>query len=154
MIDLFSIIGAFVSLIVAIIAIFATRRVSKKYEEFVKKPGDVISPQRAYVENKYYISSMPLTQDSGFFADANHILLDTSRDKNMLYRTKLPDFSFFDVSGRRLSLSKSQKVRKFHHGILTLKKTRKMTKSMTKLRWLLRMHAKKWGISSVGVMTN
>lgn len=96
MIDIFSIIGAFVSLIVAVIAIFTTRRVSKKYEEFVKKPGDVISPQRAYVENKYYISSMPLTQDTGFFADANHILLDTSRDKDMLYRTKLPDFSFFE----------------------------------------------------------
>lgn len=96
MIDTFAVLGTCVSLIAAIIAVFTTRRVSKKYEEFVKKPGDVISPQRAYVENKYYISSTPLTQDSGFFADANHILLDTSKDKDMLYRTKLPDFSFFE----------------------------------------------------------
>lgn len=96
MIDILSIIGAFVSFVAAIIAIFVTRRVGKKYEKFVIKPGDVISPQRAYIENQYYVSSTPLTQDPGFFADANHILLDISKGKDMLYRTKLPDFSFFE----------------------------------------------------------
>lgn len=96
MIDTFAIIGACVSSVAAIIAMIVTRRISKKYDEFVRKPGDVISPQRSYVENRYYITSTPLTQDPGFFADANHILLDTSKDKDMLYRTKLPDFSFFE----------------------------------------------------------
>lgn len=96
MIDSLAIIGACISSVTAIIAVLVTWRASKKYEEFARKPGDIISPQRAYVENKYYISSTPLTQDPGFFADANHILLDTSKDKDMLYRTKLPDFSFFE----------------------------------------------------------
>jgi hypothetical protein len=83
----------------SVVALLQTRR---KNKEFQVKIGDLISPQREYVENIVYNSSKPLTEDVGFLAETNHILFDSSTGKDMIIRNKLPDFSFFDNMGINL----------------------------------------------------
>ncbi len=88
-----------IAILFSIVALLQTRR---KNKEFQIKIGDLISPQREYVENIVYNSSKPLTEDVGFLADTNHILFDPSSSKDMIIRNKLPDFSFFDNMGINL----------------------------------------------------
>ena len=90
---------ALVSLLVALVAIVVLGRSNHRFKNYEKTIGDLISPQRGYVENIVYNSSLPLTKDLGFLTDSNHILFDASAGKDMIIRTKLPDFSFFEDMG-------------------------------------------------------
>ena len=97
-ISLIAIFGAILSLISAIVALFTISRIKRKYDDYEKTAGNLISPQREYVESLVYNSTLPLTKDYGFLADASHILF-SSEGKEMIIRTKLPDFSFFEDMG-------------------------------------------------------
>ena len=90
------------STIAALLSMVALWHTRNKNRQFQAKNGDVISPQRENVENIVYINSEPLTKDLGFLSDANHILFDPTSEKEMLCRTKLPDFSFFENMGINL----------------------------------------------------
>lgn len=90
---------AIVSLMVTLAAIVVLGRFNRRYKSYEKTIGDLISPQRDYVENIVYNSSLPLTKDLGFLTETNHILFDASAGKDMIIRTKLPDFSFFEEMG-------------------------------------------------------
>lgn len=92
-----------ISSIAALISILALFQIRKKNKEFQVRIGNLISPQREYVENLVYNTSKPLTEDVGFLADSNHILFDSSAGKEMIIRNKLPDFSFFENMGINLS---------------------------------------------------
>lgn len=80
----------------SMIALWQTKR---KNEQFHAKLGYLISPQREFVEDLVYNSSRPLTEDSGFFVDTSHILFNSSVGKDMIIKTKLPDFTFFEDMG-------------------------------------------------------
>ena len=84
------------SLIAVLISLSVLRKSYDKAKSFRPSPGNMISPQREFVENKVLTSSEPLTKDLGFLTDSNHLLLDVSANKDMIIRTKLPDFSFFE----------------------------------------------------------
>lgn len=77
------------------LALLQTRKKNREYQVSI---GNLISPQREYVESLVYNSTLPLTKDYGFLADASHILF-SSEGKEMIIRTKLPDFSFFEDMG-------------------------------------------------------
>lgn len=87
---------AILSIIAVLLSMIALWHTKNKSRLFKAKNGDVISPQRENVEKIIYFNSEPLTKDLGFLTDANHILFDSSSEKEMLCRTKLPDFSFFE----------------------------------------------------------
>lgn len=78
------------------VALFRTKRRNKQFQA---KVGSLISPQREYVEDLVYSANKPLTEDSGFLADTSNIFFDSSLGKDMIIRTKLPDFSFFEDMG-------------------------------------------------------
>lgn len=90
------------SSIAVLISILTLFQIRKENKEFQVRTGNLISPQREYVENLVYNTSKPLTEDVGFLADSNHILFDPSAGKEMIIRNKLPDFSFFDNMGINL----------------------------------------------------
>jgi nucleoside 2-deoxyribosyltransferase len=87
------------SLIALLFSMVALLRTGKKNKQFQVKEGNLISPQREYVEELVYSASKPLTEDSGFFADTTNIFFDSSVGKDMIIRTKLPDFTFFEDMG-------------------------------------------------------
>lgn len=87
------------SLIAVLISMLALLRTRKKNKQFQAKLGSLISPQREYVEDLVYSASKPLTEDSGFLADTSNVFFDSSVGKDMLIRTKLPDFTFFEDMG-------------------------------------------------------
>lgn len=88
-----------ISIIAVLLSFWSLYQTRKRTKEFTVRIGDLISPQRESVENIIYNSSETLTKDLGFLSDANHILFDSSPKKDMLIRTKLPDFSFFEDMG-------------------------------------------------------
>jgi len=90
------IIFSIVALTVSFVALYFNH---KRNKAFQAKIGELISPQRNYVENIVYDGSELLTKDLGFLTDTNHILLDIPTGKDMVIRTKLPDFSFFEDMG-------------------------------------------------------
>lgn len=94
--------SAILSSLMAIIAIFVLGKSNRRYQNYEKSKDGLISPQREYIENIIYSDAKPLTQDPGFFSDANHLLFEKKKEDNMLYRTKLPDFSFFEDMGIHL----------------------------------------------------
>ena len=85
-----------IAVIVSFVSLLMAR---KKNNDFKAQLGDLISPQREYIENLVYKNSELLTSDYGYLTDANQILLDPSNGKDMIIRTKLPDFSFFEDMG-------------------------------------------------------
>lgn len=87
------------STIAVLISMIALWQTKKKNKDFQAKVGNLINPQREYVENLVYNTNKSLTEDSGFFADTNHILFDPTTGKDMIIRKKLPDFSFFENMG-------------------------------------------------------
>lgn len=87
------------STIAVLISMIALWQTKKKNSNFQVKVGNLITPQREYVENLVYDTTKPLTEDSGFLADTNHILFDPTTGKDMIIRKKLPDFSFFENMG-------------------------------------------------------
>lgn len=87
------------SMMAVLFSMVALWQTKKKNKQFQAKEGDLISPQRKYVENLVYNASRPLTEDSGFLVDTSHILLNLSTGKEMIIRTKLPDFTFFEDMG-------------------------------------------------------
>lgn len=89
----------FLSTIAVLISMLALWQARKKHKEFRENLGNLISPQREYVENLVYNTSKPLTEDYGFLTDSNYILFDPSAGKDMIFRNKLPDFSFFENMG-------------------------------------------------------
>lgn len=98
-ISLIAIFGAIISLITAIVALFTISRIKRKYDDYEKTAGNLISPQRDYVEKILYSNTTSLVNDPGFFADANHILFDSTKDKRLHISKKLPDFSFYEDMG-------------------------------------------------------
>lgn len=105
-ISLIAIFGAILSLIIALVAIFSISRIRRKYNDYEKIAGDLVSPQRDYVEKILYSNTTPLVNDPGFFADANHILFDDTNSKDLHISKKLPDFSFYENMGIDLSTIK------------------------------------------------
>lgn len=101
-INYYAILGAIVSIVAAIISTFVLHRSNKRIKEYHKDIGDLISPQREYVENKVYASSNPLVQDPGFLEDANSMLFVQEPNNEMTIKTELPDFSFFENMGIHL----------------------------------------------------
>ena len=97
--SLIAVFGAVISLLSAAVAIFVIGRTRRRYEEYEKTVGNLISPQRDYVERILYSNTTPLINDPGFFADANHILFDSTKDKGLHISKKLPDFSFYEDMG-------------------------------------------------------
>lgn len=95
----YAILGAAVSLLVALVSILILHRYNRKISGFEKTLENLISPQREYVENKTYSSSNPLVQDPGFLEEANGILFAPVTNNDMIIRTSLPDFSFFEEMG-------------------------------------------------------
>lgn len=91
--------GAVLSLLSALVVMFFIGRMRRKYEEYEKTAGDLISPQREYVEKLLYSKTTPLVNDPGFFADANHILFDGTKSKGLHISNQLPDFSFYEDMG-------------------------------------------------------
>ena len=87
------------SLLSATIAILVIGREKRKYQEYERTAGNLISPQRDYVERLLYSSANSLIGDPGFFADANHILFDSKRDNSLHISKNLPDFSFYEDMG-------------------------------------------------------
>lgn len=92
-----------ISIVACIVSWTVFSKAAKKLKNYIHKPGDVISPQREYVENKVFTAAEPLTKDIGFLTDSNHLLLDVSAHKEMVIRTKLPDFSFYEEMAINLS---------------------------------------------------
>lgn len=88
--------ASFLSFIAVLMSLIVLKKSYDKAKSFRRSPGNMISPQREFVENKVLISTEPLTKDLGFLTDSNHLLLDVSANKDMIIRTKLPDFSFFE----------------------------------------------------------
>lgn len=101
--SLIAILGAAVSLLSAVMAMFVINRERRKYDEYEKAAGNLISPQRDYVEKILYNNTISLINDPGFFADANHILFDSTKDKQLHISKKLPDFSFYEDMGINIS---------------------------------------------------
>ena len=99
LISYYAILGAAVSIVAALVSLFVLNRSYKKIRNYEKTIGNLISPQREYIENKVYTVTAPLVQDSGFLNDASGILFVTDSNKDMIIRTKLPDFSFFEDMG-------------------------------------------------------
>lgn len=64
---------------------------------------NMISPLRERIENMVYSKNAPLVKDPGFFVDANHILFDSSTNKEVRIHSQLPDFSFFEDMNINLS---------------------------------------------------
>ncbi len=95
--------GAVLSLLSAFVAIIIIGRVKRQFNDYERAAGDLISPQRDYVEKVLYNDTKPLIHDPGFFADANHILFDSTNDKDLLISKKLPDFSFYEDMGIQMS---------------------------------------------------
>ena len=93
--------------VLSAIAVFASMialwKTWKKNKEFQAKKGDLLSPQRDYVESILYNDVIPLTRDPGFFADASHILFENTSNSDLHIGKKLPDFSFFENMGINLS---------------------------------------------------
>lgn len=87
------------SIIAFIFTIVSILIFSNKVKVFNKTIDYLISPQRERLENIIYRRTQPLTSDPGFFADANHILFDGPLNNDMIIRTTLPDFSFFNDMG-------------------------------------------------------
>lgn len=98
-----AILGAVVSILAAMISLLIIHRSNKRVKDYEKTLGNLISPQREYVENKTYVFSSPLVQDPGFLEDANSMLFVPESSKDMIIKTELPDFSFFENMGIRLS---------------------------------------------------
>lgn len=101
--DMIALFGAAFSVITAIIAMIILNRTNRRYKDYERTVNNLITPQRAHVENIIYTNTLPLVKDPGFFSDANHLLFDNSSDKKMLIRTKLPDFTFFEEMNINLS---------------------------------------------------
>ena len=95
----YAILGATVSILAATVSLVVLYRSNKQIKNYQKELGNMISPQREYVENKIYVSSNPLVQDPGFLEDANRILFVQEPSKDMIIRTEFPDFSFFENMG-------------------------------------------------------
>lgn len=83
-ISLIAIFGAIISLISAIVALFTISRIKRKYDDYEKTAGNLISPQRDYVEKILYSNTTSLVNDPGFFADANHILFDSTKTRDCI----------------------------------------------------------------------
>ena len=98
----YAIIGAASSIIAVWISLIVLKKSEKRIKDYEKKLGDLISPQREYLENKIYNTSNQLVKDSVFLEDTNRLLITPERNKDMIIKTKLPDFSFFDDLGIRL----------------------------------------------------
>lgn len=105
-ISLIAIFGAVISMIAAFVAMFSISRMRRKYDDYEKTAGNLISPQRDYVEKILYSNTTPLVNDPGFFADANHVLFDRKNDKGLHISKKLPDFSFYEDMGIDLATVK------------------------------------------------
>ena len=88
-----------ISCIALVLSFFSLWQTKRKNKMFNIKTGSVITPQRDYVESIVYNSNEPLTKDLGFLDEANHILFDPSTKKDMIIRTTLPDFTFFEDMG-------------------------------------------------------
>lgn len=101
--SIIAVFGAVISLLSAAIAIFVIGRIRRRYEEYEKTAGNLISPQRDYVEKILYSNTTPLINDPGFFADANHVLFDSTKDKGLHISKTLPDFSFYEDMGINLA---------------------------------------------------
>jgi hypothetical protein len=87
------------SMVAVLFSMIALWKTKKKITQFHSKYKDLISPQREYVEEMVYNASKPLTEDSGFLADTTNIFIDSSVGKDMIIRTQLPDFTFFEDMG-------------------------------------------------------
>jgi len=101
-ITILTVTSAVLSSLIAIIAIFVLGKSNRRYQNYEKSIDGLISPQREYIETILYSDAKPLIQDPGFFSDANHLLFERKKDDDMLIRTKLPDFSFFEDMGIHL----------------------------------------------------
>lgn len=95
--------GTVLSIFAVLISIYALWKTKKKNNKFQAKIGNLISPQRDYVETILYNDAIPLTRDPGFFADASHILFESTLSSELHIGKKLPDFSFFENMGINLS---------------------------------------------------
>ena len=103
--------GAIVSVIILFTSFFILRRVNRKFKNYEKSIGNLISPQRDYVENLVYSNAKPLIQDPGFFSDANHLFIEYDIDNPIRISKKNPDFSFFENMGMSLDeISVNEKI--------------------------------------------
>ena len=94
--------GAVISLLSALTVIIITSKVRRKYNEYEREVGNLISPQRDYIETIIYNNATPLVKDPGFFADATHILFDGSKDKHFHINRTLPNYSVYENMGINL----------------------------------------------------
>lgn len=98
----FVIIICILILVLSIGAIFTVLRLKKRIEARQSEIGAHIQYQREILENRVYSAGVLLTTDSGFFKDANHILIDASK-ADMVIKHQIPDYSYFNDMGIELS---------------------------------------------------
>lgn len=94
--------GIVLSLFLALISFILAKRMGDNIKKFNKQIGNLISPQREYMENKIYNTSNLLVKNPAFLEDTNRLLITPESNKDMIIKTNLPDFSFYEDLGIRL----------------------------------------------------
>lgn len=96
------VVGIVMSLLLALASLILAKRTGDKIRNYNKQIGNLISPQRDYIEKKIYNTSNVLVKDPVFLEDTNRLLITPESNKDMIIKTQLPDFSFYDDLGIRL----------------------------------------------------